>query len=646
MSAITGIYHFGQEPILAEHGHLLMSGLQHFPSDAIDTWRNEHVFLGCHAQYITPESLGEQLPYYDATRQLVITADAIIDNRESLFQLLQIEYSRRHALTDSELILLAYDKWGEDALRYLVGDFAFMIWDAKRHRLFGARDFSGSRTLYYYHDHQRFAFCTIIQPLLSLPYTKTLLNEQWLAEFLAIVGMIDVVDASTTVYKDIAQVPPSHSISIEGNKVTLKRYCTLTGGERLKLKSNDEYVEAFQEVYQKAVTARLRTNRQVGAQLSGGLDSGSIVSFAVKALSESGKPVHSFSYVPPSDFEDFTPPYILTDERPFIQSIVQHVGGIKDNYVDFAGRDPYTEIDSFLSTMEMPYKFFENSFWLKGMFEKAQEANVGVLLNGGRGNLSISWGSAIDYYAILFKRLQWIRLAQELHHYSKNVGGARLRRLPAVARVAFPIMDRLFPVSESYVYPTLINTDFAQRTDVFNKLKQHGMDQSGWFSSPDIFEQRKSHFEEVFHWNASNTLAAKLSLNYSLWKRDPTNDLRVIRFCLSLPEDQYVQNGLDRALIRRATKSMLPDNVRLNQSIRGVQGADWVHRMIPHQPELLKELDEMSADPTIFELLNGPTIKQGIAKVRSGLRPEDATDPELKVLMRGLIVYRFLKRFT
>ena len=55
--------------------------------------------------------------------------------------------------------------------------------------------------------------------------------------------------------------------------------------------------------------------------------------------------------------------------------------------------------------MEMPYKFFENSFWLKGMFEKAHEEGIGVLLNGDRGNFTISWGSALDYYAILLKRL-------------------------------------------------------------------------------------------------------------------------------------------------------------------------------------------------------------------------------------------------
>ena len=84
-----------------------------------------------------------------------------------------------------------------------------------------------------------------------------------------------------------------------------------------------------------------------------------------------------------------------------------------------------------------------------------------------------------------------------------------------------------------------------------------------------------------------------------MWKRDPTNDLRVIRFCLSVPEDQYVQNGMNRALIRRSTKGYLPDKERLNQRVRGVQGADCVYRMTPHWNKFIDELDKMSNDPII-----------------------------------------------
>ena len=93
MSAITGIYHLNGEPIHIQHGRDLMKALQKYPADAIQTWHLDSIFLGCHAQWITPESVGEQLPFYDYERQCAITSDAIIDNRKELFERLQIEPS-------------------------------------------------------------------------------------------------------------------------------------------------------------------------------------------------------------------------------------------------------------------------------------------------------------------------------------------------------------------------------------------------------------------------------------------------------------------------------------------------------------------------------------------------------------------------
>ena len=143
------------------------------------------------------------------------------------------------------------------------------------------------------------------------------------------------------------------------------------------------------------MTSRLRTHRNVGSQLSGGLDSGAVVGFAAKELQKENKQLHTFSYIPPDDFEDFTPKYLFADERPYIKSTVDYVGGIKDHYCDFKGKDSYSEIDDLLDILEMPYKFFENSFWIKGMFEKAHEEDVGVLLNGDRGNFYDFLGRAL-----------------------------------------------------------------------------------------------------------------------------------------------------------------------------------------------------------------------------------------------------------
>lgn len=644
MSAITGVLYYSEAPVSEEDYVSLLHPLRNVSADDIQIWHGGSIVLSSHTQWIVPESINEQLPFICYARRLAITADAIIDNRAELFELLNIEPARRKGMPDSQLILLAYRQWGEDAPRYLIGDFAFMIWDMNQQKLFGARDFSGSRTLYYCNDARRFAFSTTIEPLLGLLDQGKQLNEMWLAEFLAITSMVDAADTASTIYKHVKQLPPSHSISIAHGRVRLKRYCTLDSIPRLKLKSDGEYVEAFQEVFQQAVRARLRTHRQVGAQLSGGLDSGAIVGFAAKALRPYNKSLHTFSYIPESSFEDFTPKQLMPDERPLIHHVVNYVDGIEDHYVDFQGRNSYAEIDDFLDVMEMPYKFFENSYWLKGMFEVAQEKDVAVLLNGGRGNLSISWGDALSYYAILLKKCRWLKLYKELHHYSMRIGGSRLRQLPRISRLAFPILNRA--AKTAYPFPELIQPQFAKKTDVYHKLAEYGIDRSGWAASSNLYAQRKWHFQELYHWNASNTLAAKLSLRYSLWKRDPSNDLRVIRFCLSVPEEQYVQNGMDRALIRRSTEQILPDQVRLNQRVRGVQGADWVHRMLPQWPAFIQELQELRKDERMMEYLNHESLDMAMAKAVQGVRPDYAIDLCSKILMRSIIVYRFLKRFV
>ncbi|WP_442594269.1 lasso peptide isopeptide bond-forming cyclase [Neobacillus sp. D3-1R] len=646
MSAIAGIYHLNGDPISPEHSLGLMKVLEVFPANDIQILERDNIFFGCHAQWITPESVGEILPYYDENRKLAITADAIIDNREELFEKLQIEKSEQITISDSELILLSYYKWGEESPKHLVGDFAFMIWDEKHQKLFGARDPSGYRTLYYYKDQYRFAFCTTIEPLLSLPYIKRQLNEQYLAEFLVITGMIDTVDARMTPFKTVDQVPPFHSITIAKDKVKLTKYGTFIPEKQLKLKSNDEYVEAFQEIFQEAVTSKLRTYKNVGSQLSGGLDSGAVVGFAARALKKTNKKLHTFSYIPPSDFKDFTQKRIMPNESPFIKKTVQYVGGILDNYYDFEGKNSYSEIDSLLETMEMPYKFIENSFWLKGMFEKASEKDIGVLLNGDKGNSTISWGSALDFYAILLKKLKWTRLYRELDQYSKNMSGPRLRLLPNIARIAFPFINLFSHKEDPYKLPLLIKSEFAERTAVFSKLRDYGIDKSGWITNTNLYDQRRIIFEDIYAWNSGSTLNTKLSLRYSLWKRDPTNDIRVVRFCFSVPEEQCVQNGLDRALIRRATENILPDQIRLNQRIWGIQGADWIHRLIPYWNTLIEEAKLLKSNSRIMEFIDVNVINSAITKLEQGPKPEHMSDPVYRNIMRSLVVYRFIKQFN
>jgi asparagine synthase (glutamine-hydrolysing) len=647
MSAIAGIYRFDGESVPIAHGGLMMEALKQYPANQSAVFHKDHMMLGCHAQWITEQSIHEKLPYYDPNRRLAITADAIIDNRDELMDQLQVLHNIKDSITDSEVLLLAYEQWGEGMPERLVGDFAFVIWDERKRQLFGARDFSGARTLYYHRNEQQLSFCTVINPLLCLPYIPKELNEQWLAEFLAISGVFEPPDLSTTIYKYIEQLPPSHTINIKNNKVVITKYNSLADVTPLQLGSSQDYEEAFRDVFNRAVTSRIqRTNRNVGAHLSGGLDSGAVVSFAARALQKDNRTLHTFSYVPDDGFVDWTSKHRLADERPLIKQTVQYVGNIDDNYLDFKGRSSISEIDDWLDIMESPYKFFDNTFWLRGIYEQAQQQAISILLNGSRGNYSISWGPAIEYYAKLMKKFEWLRLSREINLFSKNVGVGRKRVYSIVGRKAYPILERVRPISTPYDYPQLINSDYAKLTGIYDKLGDTQF--IGIGSTQDLpadpLEARRQHFDRINMWSMTGTSGCKLSLRYSLLSHDPTNDLRVIRFCLSTPMEQFVQNGMDRSLVRRSTKGWLPDPIRLNQRTRGIQAADSIHRMSNEWPAFIEELEQLSRDSRMQQIINMPVFHDALIEARNGLDSNQAYDPNIKLLMRSLIVYRFLQK--
>lgn len=649
MSAITGIINLNKNPFVPVNALIIMDALKSFPSNHINIWHEENVFMGCHAQWNTLQSVGETLPFYEYQKHTSIIADAIIDNRTELCNQLLIPNTQRPIIQDSHLILLAYDKWGEDCPKYLLGDFAFMIWDGKKNKLFGARDFSGSRTLYFYHDKEIFSFSTLIKPLLALTNYKKQLNHSWLAEFIAIPTLVEAADMTSTVYHSIHQVPPSHSITVTANgEVKLKRYCTINIDQELKLSSNEEYIEAFHEVFGRAVKDRLRTTGKVGSHLSGGLDSGTVVSFAADELKRDNKTLHTFSYIPEGDFKDWTSDYYVPDERPFIKETVNHVGNINDNYLSFPGASPLSEVNEFLDIMEMPYKFFENTFWLKGISEAAAKQGISVMLNGARGNHSISWGSMrlnYDYYSTLLKQWKWIQLNQELTSFCTSFRTGKKVMLPFLAKRTYPALRAFLTKQEepSYSFPSFINPALARSTKVYEKLQEFGMQGLGE-SVKDLDQYRHDYYRQLYPWNKSGVANTKLSLRYGVWDRDPTNDLRVIKFCLSLPKEQYVLGGLDRSFLRRATKNKLPDKVRLNQEQRGLQGADVIHRMKKQWGSFMEELKKMSNDSILSELIDTKTIKNAISNLGNEPRQEMVVENDFKILTRSLILYRFLQK--
>ncbi|KJS17969.1 MAG: hypothetical protein VR69_02805 [Peptococcaceae bacterium BRH_c4b] len=646
MSAICGIYSCDGRPVTPETGAAMMRELGIYHADAAGTWQEGQVLFGCHAQHITPESVREILPYHDDLAGLTITADAIIDNRAELFDKFGIDHSCRDGTPDSLLILEAYRKWGQDCPKYLIGDFSFAIWDEKQQELFCAVDPTGTRTFYYYRSAGLFVFSTLIKPLFVLPEIAKEYNETWIADFLAIPSVMHQLDPELTLYQNVYLLPAGYTLMVRLDRAIKQVYWQPERQSELKLKSDGEYEEAFREVLDEAVRCRLRSTRPVGVMLSGGLDSTSVACMAARELAKIGWRLQALSAVPMLGYKDWLPTSKLADETPYIEAVREHAGNIDVTYCRSEGKHSLSDTERFLAMLEQPYKIIENLFWIDGIMMAARELNIGVILSGSAGNATISWGAVQPYLLSLFRAGRWCRLFRESWSYARR----QRRMLRALLRLVntlllYDIQKNLFRLKNPDWCKKLhdlspINPDFAHRTSVQERFHWFGYDPL-FINRFDSCEMRQKLLStEAF--SHLSVLTTKLGLAHGVALRDPTMDKRVIDFCLSMPENQYVRDGRERFILRRAMAGILPDKVRLNETVRGKQSADLAQRLQPCWPEVTAELKNIGAREAEREYLNIAKIREGLTKI-STLNEYEADDPNLRMLIRSLIFSRFLK---
>ena len=249
-----------------------------------------------------------------------ITANARIDARDE-------------RLTDAESILHAYEKWGDDCVKHLLGDFAFAIWDDRRKRLFCARDHFGVKPFFYTHIGDSFNFSSTLNEL----KVSTTLNEIAIGDYL-LFGVNQ--DQSTTVFEDIQRLPPAHTLIVENNQIKIQRYWTPSLPSEIRFRNPDSYVERFSELLSRAVIDRLRTDR-VAVSMSGGLDSTSLA-----AIAREHSTVGAFAVVYDSLIPD--------QERHFSSLAAKHLG----IPITHLNADPYSLFDEQMpGDMDQPEPF-------------------------------------------------------------------------------------------------------------------------------------------------------------------------------------------------------------------------------------------------------------------------------------------------
>ena len=646
MGAICGVCYLDQNPIHTELAISMMNDLGVYKKDFSDTWIDKSIFFGCCIQHITPESIHEKLPYHDNLSNLVIAADAIIDNREELLERLGRFHGHLEYITDSYLILQAYQKWGKECTKHLIGDFAFAIYDRNSEEIFCAVDHTGNRTLYYYSSSKIFAFSTTIRPLFNIGEIRKRYCDEWICDFLANPSVAHQLDGELTLYKKLLLLPAGHTLTISRSGIRKNAYWKIDRGKELRLKSDKDYEEAFRDVLERAVRSRLRTIRPVGIMLSGGLDSTTVACLAARELSSRCKSLHAFTSIPMEGYHNNLSTRKIADERPYIKALLESFPNIGSTFCSFPGRHPLSDMERFFSILEQPYKILENLFWIDGILEEAKSKGVGVILTGGMGNSTISYGIFKHCILSLLRSGRWPALFKEIMGYSK------LKDLTPI-KIAVDMLKSLLPYeAQKKLYKirnknwdkslelSPISPEFAALMDQKVRFKKYNFDPY-YIKRLNAFEYRGIMLSTASLSHLS-TVYTKLGLAHNMVIRDPTIDKRVIEFCMSVPPEQYIRNGRERELLRRAMEGILPDKIRLNYDVRGQQSADFTQRLRPMEKEIVKELMTIGKNGQEKKYLDIDRIhkKAGTLDLSDG---KAINDYGVRMLLRSLIFSRFIK---
>lgn len=613
----------------------LLEAMNQYKTDSVKVQQLNNIWMACGMQHFTEESLSEVLPF--STQQLMMTADAILDNREQLIQELNLKVNT----TDSQIILEAYKTWGEACSLHLLGEYAFAIWDIQKQVLFCVRDHVGKRSLYYKQSKNQFMFCTVMEPILQSTHAYTL-NDKWIADFLTIQGVIHEISIDETIYKDIKQLPPGHQMCISLQQIdtlNITQYWHPENIRPLTLSTDAEYEEAFRQVLDEAVKCRLRTSGNIGIMLSGGLDSTSVAAMAAPELAKRNQKLISFTEIPVASYENQLGKAKIINESAYIEEMQKYYPNIEAYYDDFKQSNAFEGIDKRIQILEQPYKIIENLYWIEGIIEKAQEKNCKILLDGQFGNFSVSQGNLYCYWNTLFHQGKLVTLAKEIRRFCK-------RYRIGYTRVYMVVFKKLFMQFFSGHLKldelSCVNPKLAKQYHCLERIREKGY----LFDEYRMLEEKtqRQFVTNLILFSHMGSLETKYSLHYDVLRRDPTRDKRVVEFCLSVPIKQYAQRGVERSLIRRAMKGLIPDSIRLNFHSRGKQAADWVYRLEPYHEQIVLEVEQLLSNESLAQYLDLPKLKVLLEKYKQN-KDLSPFGFELKVLMIAITLKSFNEFF-
>src|SRR5437588_5851263 len=313
MSVQFGRWNFEGQPPAPDYVEKVSAALAPYGPDSSEAYSKGGVTILYRAFYTTKESRHETQPQVSPSGA-AITWDGRLDNRAELIS--DLRGSLTISCTDVVIVAAAYEKWGMDCFAKLIGDWALSIWNPVNRSLVLAKDPIGTRHLYYSCDKNNITWSTILDPLVRLAGNTFVLNEEYIAGWFS---MFPAVHLTPCV--GIHSVPPSSSVLLRPGKHTVSKYWDFDPEKKIRYRTDSEYEEHFRTVFANAVKRKLRSDRPVLAELSGGRDSSCIVCMADKVIVRGQAECPRLDTI--SNYDDSEPNW---NERPYFTKVEEQRG--------------------------------------------------------------------------------------------------------------------------------------------------------------------------------------------------------------------------------------------------------------------------------------------------------------------------------
>ena len=592
MSALGGIFNFGNNPPPVDREMLTALGrrLAVRGPDGGGEASNAHVGMTYRSYHTTRESQFEIQPVVSSDG-LMLTWDGRLDNRDDLINELFTRTRSETIITDVEIVLAAYLRWGQKSFVRLVGDFGLALWDSWLRTLLLVRDVLGTRPINYYVDRRRIVWSTELLPLLDVANIPREVNEEYVAGFLA-----RYPRAGLTPYKNVFAVRPHHVVSVNpAGGLTESRYWALDPNQEIRYQRDEDYEEHFINEFSVGLKAQLRSHRPVFSELSGGLDSSSIVCAANRFVNnrEVQTPrLETISHV----YDAST----TADESRFIECVERHIGHtgyhLKESHYPLLsdlGRRPTfvpNGVDGFTD-------------YYRGAQKIMDQHQARVLLSGEGGDQML--GSSDDPSPELCDLLvegKLLALHNRLHIWSGALKRPYLWLL--WQRTILPTLPQPVHRSQKQL-PRWFNGDFVERNHM-REIINANLDIYG-FRLPSGRDQSAGFVSVVNHIGAGYRRA-----HFNVEIRYPYLHRPLVEFLQAIPAAQRLRPGETRSF-----KTLLPDRIarRRTKGDPHESICRAVIREIPRLRELFKD-----ARASAYGYVEPAALTEALESAGHGLR--------------------------